>query len=374
MHVGMVAKSDIDQALDLATELEREGVQITLYLSLPHLIRELETSENPIEKLYELELIPRTIRVRLFDLPRMRDPRSLPAVYRIYQEMLKDGLDVVHVLSGPHELWLAILALLIRGLPVVSTMIVPVQNVGEFPSQRIVWWINKILAMGSKIIIVNGENQVEQAHRLYRLPYERIVHVRLGARRTTMKFRRHQVEEQDGTILFFGRLAAFKGLKYLISAQPAVSQKFPEARFLIVGHDEDMPAYFANVEDMDRFEIHEEYVTGDMAAAFFDRSSLVVLPYLSASTSGVLLMAHCFKKPVVATRVGCLPEYVEDGRTGILVDPQNVEQLAEAIGKMLEDGNRRRAMGQAGYDSVMAREGEIVQKTLAVYNRVTGKS
>ncbi len=77
------------------------------------------------------------------------------------------------------------------------------------------------------------------------------------------------------------------------------------------------------IEDESKFEIHEGYVSGERMAALFQRASLVVLPYLSASTSGVLMTAYSFGKPVVATKVGCLPEYVEDNITGLLVDPAN---------------------------------------------------
>jgi glycosyltransferase involved in cell wall biosynthesis len=85
------------------------------------------------------------------------------------------------------------------------------------------------------------------------------------------------------------------------------------------------------IEDGSKFEIHEGYISSEGITGLFQRASLVVLPYLSASTSGVLMIAYSFGKPVVATKAGCLPEYVEDNITGLLVDPANVEQLAEAI-------------------------------------------
>ena len=73
--------------------------------------------------------------------------------------------------------------------------------------------------------------------------------------------------------------------------------------------------------------LHLEWLTCEL----FQRATLVVLPYTSATQSGVAMTAFGFGKPVVATRVGGIPEVVEDGRTGYSVPPDNAEKLAKAI-------------------------------------------
>ena len=66
-------------------------------------------------------------------------------------------------------------------------------------------------------------------------------------------------------------------------------------------------------------------------AELFQRCSVVALPYIDASQSGVIPTAYGFKKPVVVTEVGAIPEIVGDGITGFIVPPRNPEALAEAI-------------------------------------------
>jgi glycosyltransferase involved in cell wall biosynthesis len=75
----------------------------------------------------------------------------------------------------------------------------------------------------------------------------------------------------------------------------------------------------------------------------------VVLPYIDASQSGIIPLAYSFKKPVVVTDVGSIPESVDDGVTGFIVPPKDPAALAEAILKLLEDEKLRRTMGENGY-------------------------
>jgi glycosyltransferase involved in cell wall biosynthesis len=121
------------------------------------------------------------------------------------------------------------------------------------------------------------------------------------------------------------------------------------------------------IRDNGRFEIYEGFVPGDVMADFFQRASLVALPYLSASTSGILMTAYVFGKPVVATSVGCLPEYVEDGVTGLLVPPADVEQLADAIARLLLDDSLRHRMGENAARWVQEEQKKVAVCSLRAY-------
>jgi len=123
------------------------------------------------------------------------------------------------------------------------------------------------------------------------------------------------------------------------------------------------------MQDRSRFEVHDGFVPGDEMAAFFQRASVVALPYLSASTSGILMTALVFGKPVVATRVGCLPEYVEDGVTGLLVPPADAERLADAIVRLLTDDALRHRMGQNAKRWAHDRRQTAASKTLRTYEK-----
>jgi glycosyltransferase involved in cell wall biosynthesis len=97
----------------------------------------------------------------------------------------------------------------------------------------------------------------------------------------------------------------------------------------------------------------------------------VVLPYIEASQSGVVPVAYRFGKAVVASRVGGVPDLVDDGRTGLLVPPRNVHALASAIVRLLQDDALRQAMGQAGRNKMEAEcsPQAVANLTMAVYQK-----
>ena len=77
--------------------------------------------------------------------------------------------------------------------------------------------------------------------------------------------------------------------------------------------------------------MHTRYIPDEMVPAYFAAADLVVVPYTSATQSGIVQLAHGFRKPVVVGNVGGIPEAVEQGRTGYLVSPRNSEAIAEAV-------------------------------------------
>lgn len=369
MRIGLVTRSQIDYALDLANGLDAEGNLITLYMDHTKTIGETGDSDRPVERLYETGQLPGTSQVRLLRLPRMRDPRSYVFFRRLKRKMQEDGIDLLHILLNPGEIWFAILACFLTDIPVVTTMIVPVANTGERLPGSIIWAVNRIAAFGSDMVIVNGSDQVDLVKKVYGTPTDRIAYVPLSLYGRAVKWQGETISEEPGTILFFGRAHPHKGLEYLIKAQPLITQKVPYARILISAHGEDLHRCRQLIRDHSKFEIHEGFVSADVMAQFFLRASLVALPYISASTSGVLVTAHSFAKPVVASRVGCLAEYIQDGSTGILVEPSNVEDLANAIVRLLMDNEMRNRMGSIGRDSMREAQEFSINQTLGVYER-----
>ena len=70
---------------------------------------------------------------------------------------------------------------------------------------------------------------------------------------------------------------------------------------------------------------------------YFAAADLVVLPYISATQSGIAQIAYGFEKPVIVTDVGGLPDVVEDGKTGYVVESQNEAAIADAVMKFYEN-------------------------------------
>ena len=368
MRVGIVSYSDTDQAFDLGFDLHQVGADVHLYLSTKHVLRALDTSENPVQRIYEKGIVDPDCGLKLFSYPRMRDPRSFRTIYKISREIRKDKVDVVNILMGPGELWLALLAYFLDK-PIVTTIIVPQPNIGD----ELYHWVvpfYRILTRKSQAIIVNGKNQVDLVSRLYRFPHNLIFHVPLGARTTAVKWNLRRKKEKAGSILLFGRMTKQKGVEFILKAAPIIGAQIPDARIIIAGHGEELTRCRNMVNKPANVEFHEGYFSGDIMADYFEEASLVVLPYLTASTSGVLLTAFGFGKPVVATRVGCLPEYVIDGETGFLIPPSDPQKLANAIIRLLSDEGLRQKMGKNARIWVEDANTQIASITLKVYESV----
>ncbi len=108
----------------------------------------------------------------------------------------------------------------------------------------------------------------------------------------------------------------------------------------------------------------------------FRRASVVVLPYIEASQSFIISIAYRFGKPVVATTVGGLPEMVDDGKTGFLVPPRDVDALADAVVKLMQNEELRKKFGENGMRKVNVEcAPEVVgRQTRVVYRRAVNDS
>jgi glycosyltransferase involved in cell wall biosynthesis len=104
-------------------------------------------------------------------------------------------------------------------------------------------------------------------------------------------------------------------------------------------------------------------------AAYFAQSDVVVLPYRRIDQSGVLMIALAFGKPIVASRVGGFAETIQDGVHGFLVEPGNVESLAQALTRLLVDNKLRAQMGKAVQELASGKFSwdSIAKKTASVY-------
>ncbi len=149
--------------------------------------------------------------------------------------------------------------------------------------------------------------------------------------------------EETNIILFFGLIENYKGIRYLIEAEPIITAQIPNAKIVIAGKG-DFSKYRMLIKNSTAFEIINEYIPDEKVAELFERASLVVLPYTDAAQSGVLTIAYSFRKPLVVTNVGGLPEAVVDGETGLIVPPYDPYSLANAIIKILSDDRLRKSM------------------------------
>ena len=87
----------------------------------------------------------------------------------------------------------------------------------------------------------------------------------------------------------------------------------------------------------DRVIIVNRYIANEDVETYFKAADLVVLPYVSGTGSGIAQLALGFEKAIVATDAGCLPEVVQDGKTGYVVKRMDSDEIADAVIKFFKN-------------------------------------
>ncbi|HLY95078.1 MAG TPA: glycosyltransferase family 4 protein [Gaiellaceae bacterium] len=152
--------------------------------------------------------------------------------------------------------------------------------------------------------------------------------------------------------LFVGVLERYKNVDGLADVWPRVAARVPQARLHVVGKGtlenvvlqllRTHPASVAWTRELDAAGV----------AAAMDDATLLVLPSRSEGMGRVAIEAFCRARPVVGTRVGGIPDLVEDGVNGLLVDSGSSESLAAALEKLLTDQARARELGARAREGV----------------------
>jgi glycosyltransferase involved in cell wall biosynthesis len=282
----------------------------------------------------ELENIDENVKLYLLKYPKYPySPSILPIVFEIIKQIKIFNPDVIHF-QGTNPI-LCLVFPFLKKYPLVGTFHDVKPHVGE--GSLLGRFGSYCARKYSNQIIVHGEKLKEQMIKEYNLPDEKVHAIPIGEHRVIpfKKYEREDLKEDQNLILFFGRIKKYKGLRYLIKAEPMISKEIPNTKIVIAGVGEDFKKYEEIMLNKDNFVIYNHYISYKEGAELFQRCSIVVLPYIGASQSGVISTAYGFKKAVVVTNVGAIPEIVDDGVTGLIVPPRNPEALADAIVKLL---------------------------------------
>jgi glycosyltransferase involved in cell wall biosynthesis len=144
----------------------------------------------------------------------------------------------------------------------------------------------------------------------------------------------------ENVIMFFGLIRQYKGLDSLISVFPLLLKDKPNTTLLIVGECyEDINKYKKMIQDLNigsNIIMENRFIANEDVEPYFKATDAVIMPYYSATQSGILMMAYGFNVPVVATKVGGMQELIENDKTGIIIEDNSKENLLPAIEKMLD--------------------------------------
>lgn len=180
------------------------------------------------------------------------------------------------------------------------------------------------------------------------------------------------LKREEKIIIFVGTLKSVKGVEYLIEAMSIVNKNNAETKLILIGDGEEKENLKKLVQELNLEHCvfflgrkSNEKIPEHMAA-----SDIFVLPSLSEGFPNVFLEAMASGLPIVATKVGGVPEIIKDGENGFLVEPKNPQQLAEKILFLLENENLKERISQNNREKVKEYSWEeVVKKLESVYNR-----
>lgn len=189
------------------------------------------------------------------------------------------------------------------------------------------------------------------------------------------------LDVEHKVVLFFGMIAPYKGLEYLVEAMATMTRNDPNCRLVIAGLPKNCPAYWEDIKEqigrlgLQRFVIQRiEFLPDSDIEVYFKAADVFVLPYTFIFQSGVLFLGYYFGLPVIATDVGSLKEDIISGETGLVCQSKDAAGLARALddyfsGSLYRQLNSRRETIRsfAAERYSWAKNGELTQ---AVYERM----
>jgi len=319
-------------------------------------------------------LDPSIKRVPISDY-RIRDFRNIAKYYRIAKNL--KTFDVVHIQIA--DIWLAFWRFLFRKVPIVSTVHDPYQHFGLKKFNSLYQdFAQKLCIVQSTRFIVHGSKMQEDLAKRYGLLMDNISIIPHGEFSFYKRFKsgvewKLRKNAPYKRVLFFGLIRKNKGLKFLIKSEPLISSIFSNYKICIAGKFPDNSQFYKDfIKNSEKFEIIDEYIPIDQVSTLFEESQIVVLPYITATQSGVLPVAFAFGKPVIATNTGSISEVLEHGKNGLIVPPMNEKLLAKAILELLMDDEKCKLYGMNAKKLAAGKLNwnSIAEQTISIYRRI----
>jgi len=184
-----------------------------------------------------------------------------------------------------------------------------------------------------------------------------------------------QPQPERPQALFVGVLERYKNVDGLAEAWRGVAAEVPEARLRLVGSGTLRPLVAGLLHDLPAQTSWDERLSQPEISRALDESTLLVLPSRSEGMGRVIVEAFCRARPVVGSRVGGIPDLVQNGVNGLLVEPGNTSALANALVRVLTDRELATRLGDAAQSSsglwTISPE-EFAARLRSLVERITG--
>ena len=202
--------------------------------------------------------------------------------------------------------------------------------------------MNKAVVKFADTIVLRNKTYIQDMIDRYEISRERVKYLELWRR-----YPSYTTPVYNGRALFFGRINPYKGADNLLE----IVRLCPDIQFNVIGRvDPQMQEVVDQLAKEKNVKLNNDYVTDTEMQEAFINCDWVIVPYNSASQSGIIIDAYKYSRPVIAFAVGAIPEQVDDGVSGYLVDPSDNRKFAARLKEaMLLKPEQYNVMSQGAY-------------------------
>ena len=307
----------------------------------------------------------------------MKRSFSLPTLFSLIKIIKHSQPDILHSHSSIDS-WLIALAGTFLGIPIIRSrhVMIPIRN-HIFNRWLYAKAPSRVLTSGKGIAKMVSEHAGVSTDKIKSIP------AGVDFRRFDFQISGEKIREELGVgphQPLIGKVAvirSWKGYNYFVDSVPLVLETFPDARFVIVGSG---PGYET---------LHSKIVNQGLEKAIFMLGHREDIPEIMAAldihcvasfavegTTQVIPQAFAMKTPVVSTRIDSIPPILGNGEWGILVEPKNPQNMANAILKLLNEPELGRSMAEKAYTFCKNELSidRMMDQTIAVYQEALNNS
>ncbi|HEY3973282.1 MAG TPA: glycosyltransferase [Candidatus Sulfotelmatobacter sp.] len=354
------------QAVELATRLDSERYEITLGC--------LRARGPLLEK-----LAGTSVSIREFYPEGGFDSvRGIYQMLRLAVFLRRGGFRIVHT----HDLYanlLGIPAALLARVPVIISSQRDLAHLDLYKTRRRVW-VRRLQNLSTAVLTnANAIRDAMQTEDHFAPEKIRVIHNGVdgerfngGSRDRSWLLSGGEAEKQKWIVLVGNMHSDVKGHPWLIAAAKAITDEFPESRFVLAGDGALRKDFEAQVAQQG-LERHFLFLgRRDDVPRILSCSDIAVLPSRAEGLPNAVLEYLAAGLPTVASRVGGNAEIIQDGRTGLLVPPQDSSALAQAILRLLRDPGLASSLGENGRKSVASEFSfqRMIEKTDQLYTEL----
>lgn len=367
-----------DNTLPLYKAMKAKGVEVTLLFELSgpnvNLFNEKEmipkagifkATDYPSFRRYENYCDLSNVYVENLPGIRQRSIKMLASTIRVAKFIEEGHFDVIHT-DITMMMWKTPLLKFRKKITLIQHEAIPHARKTKF-IMRFFRKLNYLLV--PRIVILNHTVYAEFCKR-YHINKNRVLINKLGPLDCITIFGGNGNRYNTKKLVFWGRIASYKGLEYLCQAMPIVHEMVPEAELVIAGGGD----FYFDIEPyrtLPYIHIIHKYLDMEELAKVIADAAFTVCPYVSSSQSGGVITSLVMGKPVIGSDFSTMREMIENEVTGLLVPPRDVIALAGAIIKLLKDTDLQHKLMNNIKDKNEADKtwSEIADKYLVFYQK-----